>query len=542
MTMPEPSAGSSLAPFRSAAFAVLWTATVVSNIGTWMSNAASGWLMTELDAAPMVVTLVQVATTLPMFLLALVAGALSDIVDRRRLLIVVNLVLVPVATALCVVLWLGALTPPRLLAFTFVMSAGAAIAAPPWQAIVPALVPRVHLSGAIAANSAGVNISRAVGPAIAGVLITGFGIVLPFALNAISFLGVIGALLWWRPAPTASTGLPPEHLRAALRVGLRHLKSNALLQASLIRAIAFFACASADWALLPLVAQKQVAGGPALYGNLLGAIGAGALIGAFFIQRMRSKFGSNGVVLGGSAGTAASLVLFALAREPGVAFVAGAIAGISWISVLTTLNVAAQVALPDWVRGRGVAMFVTAFFGAMTLGSMIWGMIAQHWGLPAAHLAAAFCILVTAFLTAGWDLSTDSDVDLAPSMHWPAPIVGGELDPDRGPVLVTVEYTIDFSERAAFLAALERLSSQRKSSGAYGWAVYEDAAIANRFTETFYLDSWLDHLRQHHRVTNADRSTQDATNRFDTRGAPKVTHFLAVRRSDIEGPNQSASP
>jgi len=521
--------GSPLDAFRSSAFAILWVATVVSNIGTWMSSAASAWLMTRLDATPMAVALVQVATTLPMFLLALVAGALTDIVDRRRLLIVINIALVPVALAFCLAIWLDVLTAPLLLLFMFVSSAGAALAAPPWQAIVPALVPKAQLTSAIAANSVGVNISRAVGPALAGALISAFGIALPFWLNAMSFLGIVAALAWWHPPASPSNRLPPEHLWAALRVGLRHVGSNGQLQAPLIRAVAFFSCASAYWALLPLVAQIQIGGGPALYGLLLGAIGVGALVGASLMRWLKSRYGANNVVLAGSVGTAVSLALFAAAQEPGLALGACVVAGVGWILVLTTLNVAAQIALPDWVRGRGLALFVTVFFGAMTFGSIVWGIIAQYWGLPAAHLMAASCMVATALLATRWSLQADADVDLAPSMHWPAPVSTRTIEADRGPVLVTVDYRIRASDREAFLAALGRLSRQRRSSGAYSWAIYEDAATANRFVETFYLDSWLDHLRQHHRVTNADRPTQDAVNHFDETGAPRVTHLLATR-------------
>jgi MFS family permease len=523
-------ASSSFAPFRSAPFAVLWLASVVSNIGSWMSNAASGWLMTSLDADPVVVALVQVMTSLPMFLFALPAGALSDIVDRRWLLIVVNAALVPVLLTFAALVWLGDMTPSILLAFTFVASTGGAFLAAPWQAIVPALVPRRDLAAAIAANSVGINISRAVGPALAGGLIAAWGIAVPFWLNAISFLAVVATLLWWRPQPVRSSSLPAERLVAAMRIGIRHARSSPRLQAPLVRAIAFFIFASAYWALLPLIARDRIAGGPALYGFLLGTIGVGAVVGALGLHRVRAMFGTDRVVTGGTIGTALTLVLFGVSHDLRVALLASLIAGVSWVAVLSSLNVAAQMALPDWVRGRGLALFVTAFFGAMTLGSVVWGLAASHLGLALTHLIAAAGALLTVPLVARWKLPTDEGVDLAPSMHWPAPVTGRAIDRDQGPVLVTVEYRTAPTDRDGFLVALTGLARQRMSSGAYDWGVYEDTAQPGRFVETFHIDSWLEHLRQHERVTQADRVLQEAVNRFDQTGAPKVTHLLAVRR------------
>jgi MFS family permease len=234
------------------------------------------------------------------------------------------------------------------------------------------------------------------------------------------------------------------------------------------------------------------------------------------------------MVATGSIGTAVAMVLFALARDSATALAASIIAGLSWIAALSSLNVSAQVALPEWVRGRGLAMFVTIFFGALSIGSAIWGQLAAMIGLPAAHLAAAAGAVVAIPLTWHWKLQTGAGVDLAPSMHWPAPIVAEEVEHDRGPVMVTIEYRIDPRDREPFLAALASLGYERRRDGAYAWDVFEDSAEPGRMVETFLVDSWLEHLRQHERVTNADRALQDVVYKFHAGGPPKVTHLIAA--------------
>ena len=515
-------------PFRHTAFTVLWAATVVANIGTWMYNAGSAWLMTTLNADPFIVSLVQVMTSLPMFLFALPAGALADIVDKRRFLIAVEGVTTVLSAIIAAFVWLDLVTPAILLLFTFLLGVGAALTAPPWQSVVPQLVPKRDLAPAVAANSVGINISRAVGPAFAGIIIAAFGIAAPFWLNAVSNLGIIGALLWWRSPQNATTQLPAERFFSAIRTGFRYARHNRHLRATLARAVAFFLFASAYWALLPLVARNQISGGPELYGILLGAIGAGAVGGAFALPWFNRRLGPDRLVAIGTFGTAVTLVLFGFAREPAIALVASIIAGVSWIAVLASLNVSAQVALPDWVRGRGLAMFVTIFFGTITGGSAMWGQVASTLSLPDAHFIAAAGALVAIPITWRWKLQTGTAIDLTPSMHWPTPIIAFEVEPDRGPVLVTVEYRIDPHNREAFLRALAKLAHERRRDGAYAWGVFEDAGDEGRFLETFLVESWLEHLRQHERVTNADRILQTAVHRYHLEGVPKVTHFIAA--------------
>jgi len=516
-------------PFHHLVFAVIWTATLVANIGTWMYSGASAWLMTSLNADPLVVSLVQVATSLPLFLFAVPAGALADIVDKRRFLILGESATTLLGFVLAVLVALKLVGPSVLLLFTFLVGVWMALTAPAWQAIVPQLVPRNVLGPAIAANSVGVNISRAIGPALGGALIATLGIASPFWVNAASNLATVGALLWWRTGRPEAPRLPAERFTSAIRTGFRFAHHNPHLHATLLRAGAFFVFASAYWALLPLVARNQISGGPELYGLLLGAIGLGAVIGAFGLVRVKAAVGPNAVVAGGTAGTALAMVLFGLATTPITGFAASMIAGGSWIAVLATLNVSAQVALPDWVRGRGLALFVSVFYGATTLGSAVWGEIARTSGLSTTHFIAALGALVSIPATWRWKLQTGAGLDLAPSMHWPAPIISQPIEGDQGPVLVSVEYRVKPQHRRAFLSALERLANERRRDGAYAWGLFEDTADGEVYLETFLLESWFEHLRQHERVTNADRVLQDSIRQF-LEGPPTVRHLVTPKQ------------
>jgi predicted MFS family arabinose efflux permease len=493
-----------------------------------MYSAASGWLMTSLDPDPFIVALVSAVSSLPICLFAIPAGALADIFDKRKFLIVVEILTTIVSAIYAVMVGLGLATPGNLLLFTFLIGAAGALTVPAWQAVVPQLVPKRDLPPAIAANSVGVNISRALGPALGGVTISAYGIVAPFWINALSNLAIVGSLLWWRPAKRSGTLLPAERFGQAILVGLRYARHNQHLRATLIRAAGFFLFASAYWALLPLVARQQITGGPGLYGVLLGAIGVGAVAGAFSLPWLKSKLGPDRLMALGALGQAVAMVLYGLAREPAMALLASLIAGASWIAALATMSVSAQVALPDWVRGRGLALYTTVFFGCLTLGSAMWGEVAVLVGLPAAHFLAAAGAVAAIVLTWHWKLQTGAGIDLTPSMHWPAPLTTQDIAQDRGPVLVTVEYHIRPQDRDAFLEAMAKLEHERRRDGAYRWGIFEDAAQAGRMVETFLVESWMEHLRQHERITNADRVLQEAVRKFHLTGAPKVTHLIAA--------------
>lgn len=525
---PSTTTSSAWVSLRYPVFRYLWIVTVVSNIGSWMYSAAAAWLMTSLNADPLIVSLVQVANSLPLFLFALPAGALADIFDKRRLILALEILTTVVSALFATLVTLQLVTPPVLLWFLFLIASLGAVESPAWQAIVPLLVPTKALPSAVATNSIGVNISRVLGPALAGVVILSLGIAAPFWLDAFSNLGVIAVILWWHSPARKGRSLPAEHLSSAMRAGARYVRNNPRLRATLVRAVAFFLPASAYWALLPLLARSQLHGGPTLYGILLGAIGASAVGGALLLPRFKAKSGANWVVAAGQIGTGIALVLFGLANNAAVAVLACLIAGISWISVLATLNVSAQLALPDWVRGRGLAIYVAVFFGTMSIASVVWGFVAQHVGLPGAHFLAAAVAVLALAATSRWKLLTGPQPDLTPSMHWPEPVLAQAVPDDAGPVLVTVEYRIAAADRQAFLSGIARLAAGRKRDGAYDWGIFEDTAHPGRLLETFLLDSWLEHLRQHQRVTNADRVIQEHLNKL-LREPARVTHYVGVQ-------------
>lgn len=543
---PPARAASAWSPFTHPAFAVLWSATLVSNIGTWMHDVGAAWLMTSLSPSPLMVALVQTATTLPVFLFALPAGALADIVDRRRLLIVVQAVMAALAGLLAALVWLERAGVATLLVFTFLLGSCAAFVAPAWQAVVPQLVPKAALQPALALSSVGINISRAIGPAIAGVIIVVLGIAAPFAFNALSFAAVIAALVWWRPAPAPQTRLPAEDFWGAMTAGLRYAWSSAPLRATLVRAAIFFLSASAFWALLPLLAKQELQGGASLYGVMLGAVGAGAVSGAFVLPALRKRADPNRLVMIACGVLAAVMLLVAHLKEQVIATIACFVFGAGWITVLSTLNVSAQLALPDWVRARGLSLYLTVFFGAMSAGSALWGQVAALGSISLALLAAAVCLLIAIPVTRGARLHLAEGLDLAPSMHWPAPVVAAAVAGERSPVMTTIEYRVPAEHVAKFRALMAELGQARRRSGAYAWGLLEDVAAPGCFVEYFLESSWLQHLRHHERVSGADRSVQEAVLSLQVPGTAPVVRHLAGPQAAGEaaqpGPGRAAAP
>lgn len=525
---PAPAAASAWSPFRNKTFAVLWTATLLSNVGTWMHDVGAGWLMTSLTPSPLMVALVQAATTLPIFLFALPAGALADIVDRRRLLLLIQTLMALAALALGLVVLLGEITAAGLVAFTFAMGVGAAFVAPAWQAIVPQLVPKAELPSAIALNSLGINVSRAIGPALGGSIIVAIGVAWPFLLNTVSFLAVIAALLWWKPPAAPKKTLPAERFVSAMRSGVRYARSSPPLMATFVRAIAFFLFASAYWALLPLIARQMLAGDAQTYGTLVTCIGIGAVAGAVLLPRVRKQLGADRLVVAGTLGTMGTLLTFALATNIVAASAASLLAGASWIAVLSSLNVSAQMSLPDWVRARGLSVYNAVFAGAMTAGSVIWGQVAGNIGIPIALVTAAVGALLGIVLTRRFHLQGGAELDLAPSSHWPQPIVTANAEADAGPVMTTVEYRVDPAKIQSFMAAIGDLENERRRDGAFAWGIFQDTAEPGRMLEYFIEESWLEHLRHHERVTQADRDIQARVHALHIGSdPPRVTHYLA---------------
>ena len=528
---PSPTARSPWSPLQNALFRSLWIATVIANVGGWMQDVGAGWLMTSLSPDPSMVALVEAADSFPLMLLALPAGALADIVDRRRLLIATQFYLLVVAGALAVLTWLELTTAWVLLGFTFALGVGGAMMMPAWSAIVPELVPSDEMPSAIALNSAAINASRAIGPALAGVLVAAVGAWLVFALNALSYIGILAALLRWRREHHKSA-LPAERFLSAIRVGMRFVLHTRALQAVLVRGGAFFVFASATWSLFPLVVRRELGRGPEIYGLLLTCIGVGAVAGALLLPRVRAKISRDALVAGASALYAVATLALAHSQNVGLLAVAMLATGLAWIGILSALQVSAQMTLPEWVRARGLAAFVVVFMGGMALGSILWGQVATRIGIPAALTAAALGLALCIVLTWRYKLGHHEVLDFTPSLAWPAPLLAEIPAPDSGPVMVTIEYHVQPTKRTEFVAAMQALREMRRRNGAYFWELFHDSADPSHFVECFMDESWLEHLRQHERVSVADREIQHRAKRFLVEGTEtKSRHLLADRES-----------
>lgn len=514
------------APLKNPVFRALWIATVVSNIGTWMHDVGAGWLMTSLSSNPLMVALVQAATTLPMFVLALPGGALADIIDRRKLLIGAQLFGLVAMALLAAATFAGLTGPALLLAFTVAIAVGAALSAPAFQAIVPELVSPAAVPQAVALNSLGINIARAIGPAVGGLIIALSGPAAVFALNALSVAGILIVLARWQRQPTASR-LPAEHFFGALRAGGRYARQAPALQTVLVRSGGFFLFGSALWALLPIIGRRELGLGPAAYGGLLTLMGLGAIAGAVLLPRLRGKVSSNRITVAASLLFALSMVGLAYAHSFAMAGAMLAVAGLAWIAMMSSLNGAAQMSSPAWVKARALAIYLVTFQGAMTVGATLWGALAARVGIgPTLNIAAVGMVLVLMVLAIRYPLGAATKLDLSPSFHWPAPMVEGEVEADRGPVMVTVEYRVDPARMAEFVHAMQQMRRIRRRDGATSWYLLQDSATPGLLIESFMLESWLEHLRQHERTTHADHEDQMAVHIFHIGPEPPVVRHL----------------
>ncbi|HEY2495835.1 MAG TPA: MFS transporter [Candidatus Angelobacter sp.] len=401
-TQLAPAHHSALSPLREPLFRSLWIAAVISYTGSWMQNVATGWLMTSLTSSPMWVALVQVAVSMPVLLIALPAGALADIIDRRKFLLFTQSSMVAAATVLGVMTLTRTVTPQVLLVFTFLLGVGAVMNDPAWQSLTPDLVPPSKLAAAVALNSAGFNIARAVGPALGGLLIaaiccgtTGSG--WAFLLNAISFFGVILFLYVWKPAKTDHQN-GSTTFSGAIAIGLRYASQEPRIRTMLVRTLAFSLFASSFWALLPLIASKFGAEG---FGVMLAFFGLGALGGAGLLALARRRFSPDIVIASATVIFAVALCGLVRSHSLAIASIFSAAAGLAWISILATLNLAAQTAAPGWVRARVISMYVLVLQGGLALGSAVWGALASSAGVQFT-LTFAAAALTGGLLLAPW--------------------------------------------------------------------------------------------------------------------------------------------
>nr|WP_298151157.1 MFS transporter [uncultured Pseudoxanthomonas sp.] len=525
--MSAPAAHGPWSPLGQPTFRALWLAILVGNIGTWIHDVAAAWVMAETTNSPLMVAAVQSATTLPVVLLAIIAGTLADIVDRRRYLILAQLWMLLVASTLAVLAHLDRLGPWVLVTLTFALGIGAAMAMPAQQATTPELVPKPMLGPAVALGSLSMNIARAIGPALGGLIVAQAGIAWAFAVNALTFLGVAMVLWRWRRIPTA-TVLPPETFGVALRAGLRYAMQASVLQAVLVKAAGFFTFASALTALLPIVVKQDLQASAGTYGLLLGCIGAGAIAGAMVLPGLRTRLDPDRLVLVATLAYAGCTLAVALLRGIHLLYAVALLAGFAWIAVLSSLQIAAQTAVPAWVRARALSLYIVVFSAGMAVGSLGWGAAAQAFGTPAALAAAAVGTALAALFGLRFRLGEAARVNVTPSGHWPQPIVSPDLEDERGPVLVTIEYRIDPARRAIFLQRMQPLGRARRRNGALQWGVAEDSTQPGVYLEYFVDASWREHLRQHERVTEDERAIQDALleTLADPVQRPRVRHFI----------------
>ena len=522
---------SAWSPLHNSVFRVLWIATVASNVGSWMQDVGESWLMTSLTTSPVLVALVETAGSLPVVLVALPAGALADIVDRRRLLLVMQIWMAVAAGAMGVLTLLGHMTPDRLLSLTFLLGVGTAISNPVWQAVTPELVSSSDLPAAITLNAAGINIARAIAPAIGGFIIAASGPWIVFLLNAASFIAIMIVIYRWSPPPRKSK-LPPEDMIGAMRAGTRYLRHSPELQIVLLRSGIFVICASALWALLPQQARRHLGLGSFGYGLLLGCIGLGALAGAWFLPRVRERLSTNQLVAAGSVVFGFATMSLAYLHSFALLAVALAIGGVAWIDVLASLNVSAQTVTPSWVRARVMAIYLLIFFGGLAAGSAIWGFVATRAGVSAALFVAAVGLIIGPLVSWPFRLAGNTNLSLTPSLHWPEPVMLIDAEESEGPAITIVEYRVDPRTAEEFLEAMKELKRIRLRDGAIRWNVSRDTADPQRYLETFVTESWGDHLRQHERVTAEDRAVEERAQAFHLGPEPpKTTHLIGEELS-----------
>jgi MFS family permease len=517
---------SAWAPLHQSLFRWLWIASVVSNIGSWMEDVGEAWLMTSQTPSPLLVALLQTAESLPIFLLALPAGALADVVDRRKLLLFTQAWLCLAAAGLGVLTLLDLATPPILLLLAFTVGIATAVNVPAWLAITPELVPREQLSAAAALGGVGFNIARSLGPAIGGLLVAAVGPGPVFLLNAASFLAVILALYRW-PRQAPSTVAPAERLVAAMRAGLRYTKHAPVFRAVLIRTVCFVFSGSVLLALLPTLARHELDLDSFEYGVLLGSLGVGAIAGAIALPALRRRMSTDVLTTLATVLWAGVIIAFAFVRVLPALIGFMLIGGTAWIILIASFNVAAQTAVPSWVRGRSLAIYMVAFQGGMAAGSATWGTIASCAGLEWAFVSAAIGLVLGLLAALRYRLPSGAGPDLTPSMHWPVPLMVCEPDLEHGPVLIQVEYRVDPERSTQFVAAMDALEIVRRRDGAYRWGLFRDIAQPDRWVETFLVESWAEHLRQHERATVEDQAIEERVRACLTTGIPPaVSHLI----------------
>ncbi len=526
-TTPEIKTGT-WAPLAISAFRALWIAQLVSNVGTWMQTVGAQWLLINNPNAAALTAMAQAASLLPVLFISLPAGVLADIFDRRRYLIATQVAAIAVVGLLTVLTALGLATPSVVLLLTFGLGITTAMASPAWQAIQPQLVPREQIPSAAALGSMSINLARAIGPALAGVIITVSDPSVVFGINAISTIFVVVALLRWHPEPGPDR--EPERIIPALRSGSRYVANAPAVRRILLRSALFVLPASALWALLAVVSSDRLGLGSGGYGLLLGSLGAGAVIGALLLTRIRALMSPNRLLGVFSLLYAVGMVAAALVDSAPVLMVLLLASGMGWLVMLATFNTTLQLTLATWVRARGLSTYLIVFLGGQGLGALIWGAVGQWIGVPRALLVATGLLIVGTATLLRWRLPTEK-LDRTVTTPWADPEIDVEPEPSSGPVMVEVTYVVE-DRVEEFLVAVRALGTSRRRTGATSWALYTDVSDHTAFVEVFSVPTWNEHLRQHHeRLTGHDQELELRVETFDARGeagGSTTRHLVAV--------------
>ncbi|GLY06225.1 MFS transporter [Actinoplanes sp. NBRC 101535] len=513
------------APLREPVFRGLWIAVLAGNLGTWMQTVGAQWLVVGEPAAATWVSLVQAATVLPVLLFALPSGALADALDRRRLLLGVQMTMLVIGVVLAVLAGLDRIAPPVLLVFTFLLGVGQALTLPAWQAVIPEIVPHDRLPAASALGAVNTNLARSAGPAVGGLLVAHFGSATVFALNALSFGVFAVALLRWRREPQAVPRMP-ERFGAAVKAGGRYIRYHPQVRQILTRVAVFVLPGSVVWSLLPLVARDRLAMGARGYGVLLTALGVGAIAGALAMPRARRLLRTNQMIAGTGLAYGAALLVTAAVRHVVPVVLALVVAGLAWMMLVSRMNAAMQLVLPNWVRARALAVYQLVFAGGQAAGALAWGQVAEHLGLVPAFTAAGLLVLAGAATVRLLPVHTHEDDDHTPAIYWPEPHLMLQPHLDRGPVLVTAAYRVPEENRSAFVAAMDGVRLSRQRTGATQWGLFRDGADPAAFVEVYLVPTWEEHLRQHQgRLTGDDEKVETHAVAL-AEGPARITHLL----------------
>jgi MFS family permease len=520
---------SPLVPLRVPVFRSLWLANLFSSFGGLVQGVGAAWLMTSLADSVDMVALVQSSTTLPIMLFSLLGGAIADSFNRRRVMLGAQLFMALVSVLLMVATYAGLITPWSLLAFTFLIGCGMAFNNPAWQASVAELVPRPLLPAAVALNSIGFNLSRSFGPAVGGAIVAAAGAAAAFAFNAVSYLGLVVALLLWKPSTAAGTTLPREAIGPALMAGIRYVAMSPNIVRVLVRSFIFSFSAIVVLALLPVTAARLPGGGPLTYGVLLGAFGAGAVGGALASAWLQVRLGAERVVqlaFTGFAVCAAVLGLSSSALLMGFGLVLG---GASWVLAMSLFNVSVQLSSPRWVLARALSVYQTATFGGMAVGSWIWGELAEGASLAAALLAGAACLLGGAVMGFRLPLPPRTTLDLDPLDRFREPHVELDVQARSGPVVIEITYRIRRENVPAFLRIMGERQRIRQRDGARRWRLLRDMGEPEFWTETYEAPTWTEYVRHNLRLTKADANVSEQLRALHAGDQPPAVRRLIER-------------